>query len=248
MKKTTIFAAMAAMILSTVTAAAAEAKTAELSDAGAALNGEAFEPLAYTIDGYTYFKLRDVAKALDSTAAEFAVAWDSAKRMTTLTTGAVYEDSDADAQEPAKTAAAYLSEDAVLINGEKFAPQAYNIDGYNYYKLRELGDALGFTVTWDAEARCIGISTAAAVAVNVTEDAVEYTLENGNAYIWQKEVFTEEVVLLCPPDDSRLTYEVTFIDCVFEKGLTVITQDEPHVTVEEGCVFAEGTGMTIKAE
>ena len=36
---------------------------------------------------------------------------------------------------------------------------AYNIGGNNYFKLRDLGQALGFNVTWDDATRTVSILT-----------------------------------------------------------------------------------------
>lgn len=38
---------------------------------------------------------------------------------------------------------------------------AYNIDGNNYFKLRDLGEALNFSVTWGAANNMIRIDTSA---------------------------------------------------------------------------------------
>lgn len=259
MKKFMTMAMAAAMVASVgTTAMAAEPKTAELSNAKVAVNGEAIAPQAYTIDGYTYFKLRDVAKALVGTEAGFDVSWDQNARMIALQTGAAYkaQDGDTDAAEFAKKAEAHLSADPVMVNGAEATLEAYNIDGYNYFKLRDLGDAMGFEVTWDKEARMIGINSAevtAESAVNEETGAFEYTLETANAYAFEDETFTEEVVLICPVTDGRTEYntdfaqyEVSFKNCVFEKGLTVISDRDTNVLIDEGCVFAEGTGIVLK--
>ena len=34
---------------------------------------------------------------------------------------------------------------------------AYNIDGYNYFKLRDLGEVVGFEVNWLAAEKCVNI-------------------------------------------------------------------------------------------
>ena len=183
MKKFMAMAMAATMVSSafSVNALAAEPKTAEFSNAKVAVNGEAIAPQAYTINGYTYFKLRDVAKALAGTVAGFGVDWDQEARMTKLTTGTVYKDivtGETAAEVEKGKRDAHLSEDAVLVNAEEVVFEAYNIDGYNYYKLRDLGEALGFEVTWDKTARMIGIN-AASLEVEVTESetgAFEYTL------------------------------------------------------------------------
>lgn len=149
-------------------------KDAVLSNAKVAVNGEVIAPQAYTIDGYTYFKLRDVAKAVVGTEAGFSVAWDKDARMTVLTTGAEYTATDAaDAKADAGKKVAKLSADAVKVNGEAVVLEAYNIDGYNYYKLRELGETLGFEVTWDKTARVIGINSAVLGAEDVETPADE---------------------------------------------------------------------------
>jgi len=51
------------------------------------------------------------------------------------------------------------SQNRFLVNGEEKAMKAYKIDGYNYFKLRDLGDALGFGVAWDGEQRVVVIDT-----------------------------------------------------------------------------------------
>ena len=41
---------------------------------------------------------------------------------------------------------------AFQLNGKAVTnPQAYLINKYNYFKLRDLGDALGFSVDWNAD-------------------------------------------------------------------------------------------------
>ena len=44
-----------------------------------------------------------------------------------------------------------VSDHKFMVNGKAVTPQAYNVDGYNYFKLRDLGDALGFGVDWNAD-------------------------------------------------------------------------------------------------
>ena len=44
-------------------------------------------------------------------------------------------------------------------NGELVEAQAYNINGNNYFKLRDLGDILSFGVIWNDKTRTIEILT-----------------------------------------------------------------------------------------
>ena len=50
---------------------------------------------------------------------------------------------------------------AVTLDGAAVSLAAYNIDGSNYFRLRDIAAALDFAVTWDNEAKTIGIDTAA---------------------------------------------------------------------------------------
>lgn len=191
-------------------------KDAVLSNAKVAVNGAAIAPQAYTIDGYTYFKLRDVANALVGTEAGFDVAWDKAARMTVLTTGAEYTaTANTDAAAAAK-AVAKLSADAVKVNDAEVVLEAYNIGGYNYYKLRELGEALGFEVTWDKAARMIGINSAIlgeeAPVVDETpaEDAiVDETPAEDEAPVADEATTDEAPVDEAPVADDATTDEAT---------------------------------------
>ena len=47
----------------------------------------------------------------------------------------------------------------VYVDGVLTDFTAYNIGGNNYFKLRDLGQALGFNVTWDDATRTVSILT-----------------------------------------------------------------------------------------
>lgn len=46
----------------------------------------------------------------------------------------------------------------VFINGEEIQVEGYLIDGHNYYKLRDIGEAVGFAVDWNEDDRTVQIS------------------------------------------------------------------------------------------
>ena len=108
----------------------------------------------YNIDGSNYFKLRDVAMVLDGTGSRFSVGWDGEKKVISVVTGEAYtpDGSELDLSGGDKSASAVPSTQTLLINGiERSDLSAYNIGGNNYFKLRDLGDALGFEVDYDKE-------------------------------------------------------------------------------------------------
>lgn len=115
---------------------------------------------AYTIQGYTYFKLRDIAYVLNRTGKKFAVDWDEQRNAIILTSGSEYISQGTEmarAGGTAKVPTPTLSK--VFLDGKEIKLAAYNIGGNNYFKLRDMGDALGFVVRWDEVKRVIYIET-----------------------------------------------------------------------------------------
>ena len=106
----------------------------------------------YNIDGSNYFKLRDLAYLMSGTGSGFAVGYNAASRTVTVETGADYVANGSELViGEDKSALAVPSTQTIWING---APNsglsAYNIGGNNFFKLRDLGNAVGFDVDYDA--------------------------------------------------------------------------------------------------
>ncbi|MDR1066421.1 MAG: hypothetical protein LBL35_03165 [Clostridiales bacterium] len=119
---------------------------------------------AHNIGGYNYFKLRDLAYALNETPKKFSVDWDAAKNAITLTRGNEYKATGEEmAPKGTDDKAAVFSTDTVYLGGDRLHAEAYNIDGYNYYKLRDLGggSALNFSVEFSEDTNSIVIFTSA---------------------------------------------------------------------------------------
>lgn len=47
----------------------------------------------------------------------------------------------------------------LTLNGQEIHLTGYNINGNNYFMLRDIGEAVGFNVTWEGEARTVAIDT-----------------------------------------------------------------------------------------
>lgn len=124
------------------------------------LDGKQVKPVGYNINGNNYYKLRDIALILNGTTAQFGVSWDKSTRSMNLIPGSSYEAAGGELGAiPTKNATAQTSNETVLINGIKASLTAYNVDGYNYFKLVDLGDALGFNVGYESKARTVVITT-----------------------------------------------------------------------------------------
>ncbi len=101
-----------------------------------------------------YVKVRDLALALNGTKARFAVGWDGAVN---LVAGSAYAPNGSENKTPYSGEQTYtVPVNPTNVNGSASDLQAIvltdaNGGAYTYYKLRDLGKALGFNVDWSAE-------------------------------------------------------------------------------------------------
>ena len=117
------------------------------------VDGKVVKPQGYNINDNNYYKLRDVAWILNGTGSEFNVTWDGANNRILLSPNAPYVKVGG---EMSDTVAAVKklspSTAAVAVGNKTVQLTGYNVNDNNYYKLRDIGDALGFAVDWDRKA------------------------------------------------------------------------------------------------
>ena len=134
----------------------------------------------YNIDGSNYFKLRDLAQLLSKTDSRFSVSFDEQSNSVTIVSGKEYTSVGGElarGRDQSKTAV--VSKQSVLIDGKAAdGLSIYNIGGNNYFKLRDLGDALGFTVDYDADSNTAIVLSKGSTAVY--QNAFEKLLEDVN--------------------------------------------------------------------
>lgn len=132
--------------------------------------GQEVSLAGYEIDGYTYFKLRDVAAILDGTADQFAVDYQPETGIT-LTTGQAYtrvQDDLAPIPDDTVAETALISL-PLTVDGQSVTLTACEIAGFNYLKLRDLGEALNFPVDYEEATHTILLGTHATPAEAVLE-------------------------------------------------------------------------------
>jgi ligand-binding sensor domain-containing protein len=122
------------------------------------VNGSPADIAAYNIDGSNYFKLRDLAFVLRETTGKFDVEWSPAQQSVSLLAGKDYiisggELSDISGGTPSPSTHKLLTE------GLRVYPDAYNIGGNNYFKLRDIAGLIGVLIDWDAETQSVIVST-----------------------------------------------------------------------------------------
>jgi len=130
------------------------------SSANLILDGDTMPLSAYLIDNSHYFKLRDIAYLLNGTNMQFQVLWSSVDNSVNLTSGVPYSAQGGELTLPFEGARPYNPTPSVLyLNGVKHELEAYLIDDFNYFKLRDLGNMIGFDIDWINETRTVIINT-----------------------------------------------------------------------------------------
>lgn len=124
------------------------------------VNGEAVTTEIYNINGSNFFKLRDLAVMLNGTGSQFSVEWDAASGTIAVKTGRAYTPVGGELTLGRDSSgSAEVSRQKLTVNGEAVELTAWNIGGSNFFKLRDLGEALNFGVDYDAEAATILVTS-----------------------------------------------------------------------------------------
>ncbi len=125
------------------------------------INGSPLSLGVYNIDGNNYFKLRDLAAALNGTNKQYNVGWDNMTRQVSIEHGKPYQPVAGEISLPLGTTPTLgrQPKDALSLDGRTVDTQKYNIGGNNYFKLRDLAELLNFQVLWDNSSRTICIDT-----------------------------------------------------------------------------------------
>jgi hypothetical protein len=113
---------------------------------------------AYNVNGNNYFKLRDIAYLLNGSGSQFSVAFTQGG-LISLTTGQSYTPvggENALAEDQSSTCV--VSGWSIEVNGVPRYLTCYNIAGNNHFQLRELGELLGFNVTYDDTTNSVNIT------------------------------------------------------------------------------------------
>lgn len=155
------------------------------------LDGKDVVISGYNIDGYNYFKLRDLAAVLKDSQAKFGVGYKDG--VVTLTKAADYKVVESD-QKPVKAESkGMLTNDKVLVGDKTLTATAYKIDDLNYYKLRDLGKELGFGVGYDEATKSVLLTSVVNEKEEVKEEKVAPKLEEVKEAI-NKELAKEKEV------------------------------------------------------
>lgn len=112
------------------------------------VDGKLTDVRGYNIEGYNYYRLRDLAKALEGKV-DFSVTGDS--KTITMDRNGRYKSFRGDNIGGERERAIPKTMN-IRVKGENpvdIIEQAYNIRGFNYFQLRSMGEVLGFSVDYD---------------------------------------------------------------------------------------------------
>ena len=137
----------AALILSAVGGIQAAARTEPFQIAPTTVNmfiddDEAVAFDYYHIDGYNYFKLRDLAYTFSSTKKQFSVVWDEDTETVLIATGKPYEPIGIEMVTGGQSKTATPTTTKIIFDGKESTHNTLNIDGYNYFRLRSIMELL----------------------------------------------------------------------------------------------------------
>lgn len=125
------------------------------------VNGEEVAFDACLINNNNYFKLRDLGAVVSGTEKQFEISWDGETNSIVLESGKAYtavggelELSDSRTEQQVKGTSS-----TIYVDGEETAFTAYNINGNNYFKLRDIAKTFNIGVSWDGERNTIIIDT-----------------------------------------------------------------------------------------
>ena len=132
------------------------------------LDGKSVAPQGYNIENNNYFKLRDIAYMLNGTESQFNVTWDAKNNAIALTSGTAYQPVGGEMTDSvsAQITGCAPSSATIVLDGKTISLTGYMINGNNYYKLRDVGTALGFGVDYDEDEQTVVIESSPSAAVD----------------------------------------------------------------------------------
>jgi hypothetical protein len=134
--------------------------TATKSTATLLINGKDVDITGYTVNNSNYYRIRDIAMLLRTTSAKFNVEWDESLDAISVSTGIKYTIVGGELDYDQSTVLVVEENEApIYVDGDEMQVTAYNINGSNYFKIRDLADMIGFEVDWDGDQQAIILRT-----------------------------------------------------------------------------------------
>ncbi len=165
----------ATLMTTTALAATGQMYTAIPTGQTVTLNGQRVDFAAYNIEGNNYFKLRDLAAAMDGTEKNFNVDYNKERDSVELTSLTRYTTGNQGISkyDGKGNKVARNSPQTMYLDEEKVTLRAYDVSNYNYCKLRDVAALLDFAVDWDPNANVVNIGTDRGLEESITIEKEE---------------------------------------------------------------------------
>lgn len=154
--KTTVVCAAAMMVCMAVSASAAnEIIATPTRDMGQSVyvDDPRVYPTGYNIEGNNYFKLRDIGALVG-----FGVEWDSVMQTVEISIARKASSTTGITDEAVEGVVARVTDQRIAVDGIYANMKAYQINGNNYVKLRDIAFQVNFGVDFDNAANRVIIS------------------------------------------------------------------------------------------
>lgn len=189
----------------------------------------------YNIGGYNYFKLRDLAYLMNGTGSQFSVGYDTETQTVSIKTGEAYMPIGGELVIGAdKSSTSVKSSQTIMVNGKKNSTlSVYNIGGNNYFKLRDLGKAVGFNVDYDEVQQAMLVDSVGDIPTKRTT-ANDFTINIGK----NQEIYCQNMVFNKPVTVNGDYGSVVFSNCVFNSDVVNTSNYGTSVTLTYDCYIS----------
>lgn len=256
MKRTGLSLFLSLVILLALAIPAAAAPRAKPSGQTITVDGRKVTVEAYSIGGYNYFKLRDLAALLAGTESQFSVDWDRATNTVTVLSGRPYVSAGGDLETGTdRSATCKESRETIIINGRRTTVTAYNLGDNNFFRLRELSALLGFGVDYEGSTDTARITsrlsfdtdlTAALASGVATRTVITTKVDGKNVKVsWYVAPYTskpnraeDQLINIYVPEGATRTSPILF--CLGDAGWQGSAY--PADTVEDGRAYTSFSG------
>ena len=115
------------------------------------LSGQSTDFPAVNIDDFNWLKLRDIAMLLRGTNKQFEVGFDAARNTASITSNMPYTPAGGELLNTlSPNQIAVATPQRLVMNGNEISVAAYNIGGFNYFRLRDIAILLDFGLGFNA--------------------------------------------------------------------------------------------------